>query len=163
MNTAEQLSLDILLYGNAYIHVDQSGNRNRIDPSTIVLTKGGGKVEEHWVNGCRDVLQEVLTERRRQVEKYGHNDECEDGTGPDVRWLRNTDVNLDLCTATEIEKAFRQEYERHDTPTWMHLVREEVAEAFEAEPGSLRQDEELIQVAALCVSWAERNRRNRRG
>ena len=37
----------------------------------------------------------------------------------------------------------------------MHLVREEVAEAFaESDPARLR--EELIQVAALAVSWVEK-------
>lgn len=107
---------------------------------------------------CRAVLERVLEERRRQVAGYGHNDELEDGTGPNVAWMAHTDINLDLRNATEIEAAFRAEYERyesrHGVPTWMHLVREEVAESFrERDPEPLKA--ELLQVAALCVSWIE--------
>jgi hypothetical protein len=111
-----------------------------------------------WEDRSKAVLARVLAERHRQVERYGLNDECPDGTGSGVQWLRSAGVNLDLCDATEIEAAFREEYEkfeaRHGVPTWMHLVREEVAEAFkESDPARLA--EELVQVAALCVSWVE--------
>lgn len=113
---------------------------------------------EKWQITTINVLDEVFAERIRQVAQYGHNDELEDGTGPDVRWLDGTDVNLDLRTATEIETGFRREYEKHEArqgrPTWMHLVREEIAESF-AESDPERLEEELLQVAALCVSWVE--------
>lgn len=111
-----------------------------------------------WVTGCLDVLQAVLEERVRQVARYGLNDECEDGTGSGVRWLAYTDINLDLRTAKEIEAAFRAEYEkyekRHGLPTWMHLIREEMAEAF-AEDDLEKRNAEATQVAALLVSWIE--------
>lgn len=107
---------------------------------------------------CRAVLERVLEERRRQVAIYGLDDELEDGTGPEANWLRHTAINLDLMDATEIEDAFRREYVRYEhqngLPTWMHLVREELAEAFkENKPRPLTT--ELLQLAALCVSWVE--------
>ena len=98
------------------------------------------------------VLTDVGIHRAVQRERYGSNDDLPDGTGPYVRWLSP----LNLLTATGVEARLRQEYESHGmvAPSWMHLVREEVAEAFqETDPVRLR--EELIQVAALCVSWVE--------
>jgi hypothetical protein len=111
-----------------------------------------------WEDRSKAVLARVLAERHRQVERYGLNDECPDGTGPGVRWLLGTAAYLDICDASEIEQVFRREYERfeqaHGVPTWTRLVREEVAEAFkESDPARLA--EELVQVAALCVSWVE--------
>jgi hypothetical protein len=105
------------------------------------------------------VLLEVREERSRQFDRYGSNGDLKDGTGPDKRWLEYTDPNLDMRTGKEIEAAFRSEYvsyEQHTgAPTWMHLVREEVAEAFmENDPARLRS--ELLQVAALAVSWIEK-------
>lgn len=104
------------------------------------------------------VLSEVAAERVRQVERYGHNENLEDGTGPDVAWL----FPLSSASATEVEAGFRSFYEdyedAHGQPTWSLLVREELAEAFaETDPTLLQA--ELIQVAALCVSWVEKIRR----
>lgn len=116
-------------------------------------TQHGGE----WANGCPTVrvLHDVYAERSRQFARYGTNADLEDGTGPEARWMEYTDPNLDLRSAKEIEVAFRSEYNTHDKPTWMHLIREEVAEAFmEADGQRLR--EELVQVAALCVSWVEK-------
>ena len=69
-------------------------------------------------------------------------------------------------TGEEFEDICRADYEfyekLHGQPTWMHLVREEVAEAFkEADP--TRLEEELLQVAALCVSWVEKLQMRREG
>jgi hypothetical protein len=107
------------------------------------------------------VLQEVEKHRAVQVARYGSNDGLKDGTGPGVRWLRP----LYFGPATGIEYELRAEYESHgqnpssaptsDDITWMHLVREEVAEAFQ-ENDPVRLRDELIQVAALCVSWIEK-------
>lgn len=111
-----------------------------------------------WTSGCRRVLGEVFEERVLQEKRYGDvNDMLEDGTGEWVEWLKPYSHNH----AQEIEGFFRDDYEayqmQHGKPTWMHLVREEVAEAFqESDPERLA--EELIQVAALCVSWVERIR-----
>lgn len=102
----------------------------------------------------QQILGEIHRERERQISRYGLNEDITDGTGPEVLWLGHTHAYLSALPAHKIEQAFRREYDRHETPTWMHLVREEVAEAFmEADP--VRLEEELIQVAALCVSWVE--------
>lgn len=102
------------------------------------------------------VLMEVRERRVAQYTKYGTNETLEDGTGPRVQWLVDTEPGWDAQT---IEGGLRQGYERYErrkgAPTWMHLVREEVAEAFmEDDPGRLR--DELLDVAALCVSWIEK-------
>jgi hypothetical protein len=84
------------------------------------------------------ILLMVYDERVRQEAEYGHlNDGLEDGTGPD-----------------------REDYDKYEDenglPTWMHLVREEIAEAFELEASDPNFVTEIIQVSALCASWAER-------
>jgi hypothetical protein len=97
------------------------------------------------------VLSDVADHRLVQFATYGDNAGLEDGTGPEERWL----YPLTSYSSPAIEDILRDEYNKHDVPTWMHLVREEVAEAFqESDPVRLR--EELIQVAALCVSWVEK-------
>ena len=102
------------------------------------------------------VLADVRTHRAEQRARYGSNTDLPDGTGPDVRWLSTFPSMSCRSSAELIEIRLRQEYESHGVvaPSWMHLVREEVAEAFmESDPVRLR--EELVQVAALCVSWME--------
>lgn len=97
-------------------------------------------------------LLEVWAEIQRQQARYGADNEVAlDGTGPDVHWLPAVPLG-----ATEIELVLRRDYEsRTGSITWMHLVREEIAEAFkESEPTRLR--EELVQVAGLAVNWASR-------
>lgn len=114
-------------------------------------------VAYHWEIGTKRVLLAVLEERRRQVAKYGLNTENCDGTGPNTRWL----LPFTSASATEIETNLRADYENfeeeHGHPSWVHLVREELAEAF-AETDPARLEAELLQVAALCVSWVERLR-----
>lgn len=113
---------------------------------------------EKWQINTVAVLEEVFQERNRQVAQYGHNETLEDGTGPHAYWLRNTSTALHRLNNTEIEKVFRAEYDEQDQITWMHLIREEVAEAFaESDPDKLSA--ELVQVAALCVSWVEKIRK----
>ena len=111
----------------------------------------------HWSQaGCptERVLADVLAHRGEQFAEYGDNADLEDGTGKDVRWLATMPSFSTRSTAELIEVRLREEYGTHGVPTWMHLVREEVAEAFmESDPVRLR--EELVQVAALCVSWVE--------
>lgn len=102
-----------------------------------------------------DVLVEVAEERARQFERYGTNDDLELGMGPGAQWLGE----YSLDAADEIERSMRRDYEYHEAahgkPTWMHLIREEVAEAFaEGDPAKLRA--ELLQVAALAVSAVEK-------
>ena len=83
---------------------------------------------------------------------YGTNSDLDLGFGA---WLSPFS---DLGSA-EIEKGFREDYETHAAqnrgkPTWMHLIREEVAEAFDAQtPDDMIM--EAVQVAALYVSLVE--------
>jgi hypothetical protein len=109
--------------------------------------------------GTARVLEDVGAERQRQYARYGLNDKNPDGTGPEVQWL----APLSMARAVDVEQWFRREYERTEDTTgpdslsWLQLVREELAEAaIETDPKRL--EEELIQVAALCVSWIEKIR-----
>lgn len=109
----------------------------------------------YWYNepsvATERVLRDVAEHRVVQFTRYGSNADLKDGTGPEERWLSP----LTSYSSPAIEDILRDEYNKHGVPTWMHLVREEVAEAFqESDPVRLR--EELIQVAALCVSWIEK-------
>jgi hypothetical protein len=98
------------------------------------------------------VLDLVVQERFRQEQLYSANDQLIDGTRPRAQWLfPYTDDD-----AVSVESVLRADYvSRPGLPTWAYLVREEVAEAFK-EDDPERLAEELIQVAALCVSWVER-------
>lgn len=102
-----------------------------------------------------DVLVEVAHERARQFAQYGANEDIPLGMGPSVRWLAPYTPH----DARTVERVLRQDYEererQHGTPSWMTLIREEVAEAFsEGDPVKLRA--ELLQVAALAVSAIEK-------
>ncbi len=104
----------------------------------------------------RAVLTRVLVERRNQEARYGHvNDKLVGGNGPNTRWLGP----FTQLGAADIQKVLRRDYEEFEDetglPTWVHLIREELAEAFETDDPELLAAE-LIQVAALCVSWVER-------
>lgn len=114
---------------------------------------------EKWQIKTIAVLERVFEERCAQAAKHGvHGStyDFEDGTGPHVNW---TEPVADGQDATTAEAHFRAAYEvykrEHGLPTWRHLVIEEVSEAFkESDPERLV--EELLQVAALCVSWVEK-------
>jgi DNA-binding PucR family transcriptional regulator len=92
-------------------------------------------------DGIMAVLAEVAAERRRQDARWGEQNHP-DGAGP--------------AYAEEASRR-REECERAAEAgqlTWRHILLEEVAEAgAEHEPKRLR--EELIQVAAVAVAWAE--------
>jgi hypothetical protein len=104
-----------------------------------------------------EALHLIREERTRQIAHYGTNHDFALGFGSSVSaypWLLPySDVDNG-----SIEAAFRADYERyensHGKPTWMHLIREEVAELFDAQH---HQDVivEAVQVAALCVSLVE--------
>jgi hypothetical protein len=113
----------------------------------------GGRMGQH-AEGCQtvNVLSDVRAERARQFARYGTNEDLLDGTGPEVEWFR-------FYPAHRVERILRDQYEAHERefgkPTFRHLVAEEIAEAFqENSPKRLR--EELLQVAALAVSWIEK-------
>lgn len=120
-----------------------------------------GGAWDHLLAGCQTtaVLLEVREERARQFTRYGSNGDLRDGTGPRIAWLGQELDPDEHKAAEELERDFRTDYvafEHYEgAPTWMHLVREEVAEAFmESDPRRLRA--ELLQVAALAVSWIEK-------
>lgn len=102
------------------------------------------------------VLHLIREERTRQVEQYGSNAELALGFGGTVAspWL----APFSHAGAEEVERRFRHDYELqvhvHGEPTWMHLIREEVAELFEATHHE-HVIAEAIQVAALCTSLVE--------
>jgi hypothetical protein len=103
------------------------------------------------------VLEMVATEREAQEARYGStNDMVRSGTGPHTAWL----LPYTSQGARQIQTALRLDYEDWEEsrglPTWAHLVREELCEAFELPEGDPRLVTELVQVAALCVSWVER-------
>lgn len=119
---------------------------------------------EKWQVKTIAVLERVFKERCAQMEKHGTAmEELPDGTGPDVAWLEPvTDMRFD---ATAIQSLLRKEYEglrgaenpdgQYGQLTRMHLVREELAEAFELDGDDPAFIDEILQVAALCVQWAE--------
>lgn len=99
----------------------------------------------------------VDTERDSQDLGFPNNRLLTVGFGSKVRatpWLSPyTDAD-----SGNIEAALRADYEKyrsqHGEPTWMHLIREEVAELFDTDTPS-RAIEEATQVAALCVNLIE--------
>ena len=103
------------------------------------------------------VLWKIRLERESQILKYGHNDDIMLGFGTTVNshpWLAPYSGD----DSTTVENEFRVDYEAysefHGNPTWMHLIREEVAELFDAKTRENMIDE-AVQVAALCVSLCE--------
>lgn len=104
------------------------------------------------------VLNLVRDERAQQDEKYGHLNHCHPmgfgGNVPVYPWL----MPYSNADSGRIEAAFRADYggyeKTHGLPTWMHLIREEVAELFDTRTSS-DTIEEAVQVAALCVSLCE--------
>lgn len=88
------------------------------------------------------VLSEVLAERARQDAKWGEQNHP-DGTGhyPET-------INADVA------RMARQGAAEGGYLDWLHILREETAEAFaESAPAKLRT--ELVQVAAVAVAWIE--------
>lgn len=99
------------------------------------------------------VLNEVADERAAQYARYGTNENLAYGTGE--TWLEP----LTNLNAFHIEAVLRKDYEHREAttgqPTFMHLLREEMAEAMtETNPEILRA--ELLQVAAVAISWVEK-------
>jgi hypothetical protein len=102
-------------------------------------------------------LHLIREERTRQLQTYGSNDDLLLGIGSSVSrypWLSP----YSDADSGSVEAAFRADYEQyvntHGKPTWMHLIREEVAELFDAQD-SHHAMTEALQVAALCVSLVE--------
>lgn len=96
----------------------------------------------HNPNITYRVLGEVLAERARQDERWGEQNHP-DGTGQYPETI-SADVARMVCQSAA-EGGYLD---------WLHILREEVAEAFaESDPAQLRA--ELVQVAAVAVAWIE--------
>lgn len=88
------------------------------------------------------VLGEVLNERRRQLAKWGVQHRP-DGTPAGAATYN-----------AQLSKAACQRAEANGGATWDQVLSEEFFEAMaESDPQALRT--ELLQVAAVCVAWAE--------
>lgn len=88
------------------------------------------------------MLHEVFGERSRQDAIWGIDRTIPDGTG---------DHNI---AEANLARAGCDDADAHGALTWVHILNEEVWEAFaEKDPRKLRQ--ELIQVAAVAAAWIE--------
>ena len=114
----------------------------------------GAVVDRNGLCATDRVLARLREHRAYQYARYGSNADTENGTGPDVHWFPDSPL-----VASDIEELVKHDWDYSPTAprsdmTWMRLVREEVAEAFAvSDPASLQT--ELLDVAALCVSWLE--------
>ena len=112
--------------------------------------------KEKWQIKTIAVLERVFEERVRQRAKHGEAmRDLPDGTGPNEEWLAGV---VGAIPARHVQEDFRSDYEKTSANgelTRMHLVREELAEAFELDGDDPAFVDEILQVAALCVQWAE--------
>lgn len=93
------------------------------------------------------ILTEICLERELQDKKWGIQNHP-DGTGGD--YIIFADYHKNVC----------DEAHKTGTQTWLNILKEEVYEAF-AEEDSSKLEKELIQVAAVAVSWIEAIRRRK--
>jgi hypothetical protein len=99
----------------------------------------------------------VNQERDRQVARYGRNDTLTYGFGSNVsayHWLSPYSDDEPEVVCEKFRKDYAAHVASHGAPSWMHLIREEVAELFETQD-TKSAIEEAVQVAALCVSLVE--------
>ena len=97
-------------------------------------------IEAHHARNT--ALAHIAAERRRQHERWGQQD-LPDGTGQYPETI-----------AADLAKMSSQDATEGGYVTWLHVLREEVAEAFaESDPARLRA--ELVQVAAVAIQWIE--------
>lgn len=88
------------------------------------------------------IFDDVVIERHRQIAKWGVRQNHPDGTSS--RWELERDIVRDFVNA----------HAEAGTLTWLHILREEVSEAF-AETDPLKLRAELVQVAAVVFAWIE--------
>lgn len=99
------------------------------------------------------VIAEVAAERERQKAKWGEQNHP-DGTGPDKLPMPYGSGSWGAAVAAERLTLLTNCAAQIGQVTWLHILREEVFEAFaEKDPTKLRA--ELIQVAAVAAQWAE--------
>lgn len=109
---------------------------------------------EKWQVRTLKVLERVFEERKRQMVLHGEAMEAlPDGIGPETRWMPGL-----MAGAKDLQVALREAYERASEEgrlTRAHLVLEELAESLELDGDDPAFVDEILQVAALCVQWAE--------
>ncbi|MBT2566620.1 hypothetical protein J7I84_08950 [Arthrobacter sp. ISL-85] len=143
------------------------GNATGLD-GWIGPGRGAGEVDDQAIwNRDRDVekalaavtlagsqvLVEVADERGRQTAKWGQQDHP-NGTGPAKLPMPYGSGSWSAAVAAERLKLITECSAQVGLCTWLHILREEVFEAFaEDDPAKLRA--ELIQVAAVAVQWVE--------
>jgi hypothetical protein len=99
-------------------------------------------VNDFWAR--EEIFNDIDAERERQDVLHPTSGDLPDGTGGSARdtWMA---IAKNAC-----ERAARE-----GTCTFAHVLDEEASEALaETDPVKLRA--ELIQVAAVCVRWAEK-------
>jgi len=99
------------------------------------------------------VLIEVADERSRQSAKWGQQNHP-NGTGPAKLPMPYGSGSWSAGVAAERLKLITECAAQVGQCTWLHILREEVFEAF-AESDAVRLRAELIQVAAVAVQWVE--------
>ncbi len=105
----------------------------------------------------RRAITDVENEMQRQFEKWGEQNHPDHD--PVLTGRAGGVTGQRLAQHHEIASAVRAKYlchvaEKRGKLTWSHILVEEVAEAIEEQdPERLR--EELVQVAAVAVSWIE--------
>ncbi|MEW9874019.1 hypothetical protein [Arthrobacter sp. HS15c] len=99
------------------------------------------------------VIAEVAAERERQKIKWGEQ-EHPNGTGPHKLPMPYGSGSWSATVAAERLTLLTNCAAQIGQCTWLHILREEVFEAFaEEDPVKLRA--ELIQVAAVATQWVE--------
>lgn len=121
---------------------------------------------EYWkeINELTVILGEVLGECQGQLERWGLQNHP-DGTGPlrpsPMIWGSLADLNYGEFADAARRRTQRDFNSGHGS--WEHILTEEVFEAY-AEEDEEKLRAELVQVAAVAVSWirAINRRRNAR-
>ncbi len=108
------------------------------------------------------VIQDIINERFRQLNKHGDQSHLPDGTGPDIELDNLPVVGWGKVSAERLAawakarcKAASQNEGGNGTITYEQILTEEWAEAIaESDPARLR--EELVQLATVAVAWIEK-------
>ena len=97
------------------------------------------------------ILAEIAIERASQDATWGEQNHP-NGTGPAVVWAdweTQPAIHVSDYARLRCQRAFAE-----GNGTWLHILLEEIAEAFaENDPARLRA--EMIQVAAVAAAWVE--------
>lgn len=119
----------------------------------------GALMKSEWcICLTNEVLNLVESERQRQFELHGANLENPSGTGPRVRWAACL-AGYTNAPAEILENVLRADYEASEEDgekvTWLKILLEEFSEVAK-ETDRDRLITELVQVAAVAVSWVEK-------